>query len=147
MGKNYFNPDVRDLKFVLFEYLKVADLLKYEAFRDFSEDDFQMIIQEAMKVGKEVLGPANQDGDREGCTYENGVVKVPGSFHQCWKVMAENSWICPGGQAGFWRAGSTGCLERIDRRAFPGGQYGLHDLSRFVHVQCTGYRTLWNRPG
>ncbi|MGC1403863.1 MAG: acyl-CoA dehydrogenase N-terminal domain-containing protein, partial [Thermodesulfobacteriota bacterium] len=78
MGKNYFNPDVRDFKFVLFEYLKVADLLKYEAFRDFSEDDFQMIIQEAMKVGKEVLGPANQDGDREGCTYENGVVKVPG---------------------------------------------------------------------
>ena len=28
MGKNFFNRDDRDLKFVLFEYLKVADLLK-----------------------------------------------------------------------------------------------------------------------
>ena len=56
MGKNYFNRDVRDLKFVLFEYLKIADLLKYEAFKDFSVDDFEMIIQEALKVGKEVIG-------------------------------------------------------------------------------------------
>ena len=112
MGKNYFNPDVRDLKFVLFEYLKVGDLLKYEAFRDFSEDDFQMIIQEAMKVGKEVLGPANQDGDREGCTYENGVVKVPKSFHQCWKVMAENSWISLAAKPDFGGQGLPAVLSR-----------------------------------
>jgi alkylation response protein AidB-like acyl-CoA dehydrogenase len=93
MGKNFFNRDLRDLKFVLFEYLKVADLLKFEAFKDFSQDDFDMILQEAHKVCREVLGPANQDGDREGCIYDNGVVKAPSSFHHCLKVMAENSWI------------------------------------------------------
>lgn len=118
MGKNYFNRDVRDLKFVLFEYLKVADLLKYEAFKDFSEDDFEMIIQEAMKVGKEVLGPANQDGDREGCTYENGVVKVPASFHQCWKVMAENSWIALAAKPEFGGQGLPAVLSGLIAELF-----------------------------
>ncbi len=82
MGTNFFNRDDRDLRFVLFEHLKMADLLKYEAFKDFSLDDFEMIIQEAMKVCKEVIGPTNQDGDQEGCTYDKGEVKVPKSFHQ-----------------------------------------------------------------
>jgi alkylation response protein AidB-like acyl-CoA dehydrogenase len=93
MGKNFFNRDLRDLRFVLFEYLNVADLFNCEAYKDFSQDDFEMILQEAHKVCREVLGPANQEGDRIGCTYENGVVKVPESFQQCFKVLAENSWI------------------------------------------------------
>jgi alkylation response protein AidB-like acyl-CoA dehydrogenase len=93
MGKNFFNRDDRDSKFVLFEWLKVADLLNYEAYKDFSLEDFEMILQESQKICKEVLGPANQDGDREGCTYTDGEVKVPQSFHNCWKVMRENSWI------------------------------------------------------
>jgi len=52
-----------------------------------------MIIDEALKVCRDVLGPANQDGDREGCLYQDGDVKVPASFHDCWRVMAENGWI------------------------------------------------------
>ena len=93
MGINYFQRDDRDTKFVLFEHLGVDKLLQYEAFKDFEVDDFNMIIDESIKVCKELLGPAMQDGDREGCTYNDGVVKVPASFHDCWKVMAENGWI------------------------------------------------------
>ena len=93
MGTNFFKRDPRDCQFVLFEYLGVDKLLSYEAFKDFSEDDFRMIIDESLKVAREELGPAMQDGDQEGCTYEDGVVKVPKSFHQCWKVLAENGWI------------------------------------------------------
>ena len=93
MGTNFFKRDPRDCQFVLFEYLGVDKLLSYEAFKDFSEDDFRMIIDESLKVAREELGPAMQDGDQEGCTYEGGVVKVPKSFHQCWKVLAENGWI------------------------------------------------------
>ena len=93
MGINYFCRDDRDLKFVLLEYLDVDKLLTYEAYKDFSVDDFSMIVEEALKVSREVIGPTMQDGDREGCTYKNGEVKVPASFHECWKVMAENGWI------------------------------------------------------
>jgi alkylation response protein AidB-like acyl-CoA dehydrogenase len=93
MGTNYFNRDDRDLKFVLFEQIDIKRLLSYEAYKDFSEDDFGMIIDEAIKVCREVLGPTMQDGDREGCSYQDVTVKVPAPFHECWKVMAENGWI------------------------------------------------------
>jgi len=93
MGINYFQRDLRDISFVLFEHLGVERVLEYEAYRDFSVDDFKMIMEEALKVAKTVLGPAMQDGDREGVTYDEGKVHVPSSFHECWKVMAENGWI------------------------------------------------------
>jgi len=83
MGINFFRRDTRDIEFLLFEHLGMDKILSYAAYSDFSEDDFRMIINEALKVCKEVLGPAMQDGDQEGCVYEDGNVKVPESFHEC----------------------------------------------------------------
>jgi hypothetical protein len=63
MGTNYFRRDPRDTKFLLFEHLGMDKLLSYEDYKDFSADDFKMIVDEALKVSVEVLGPAMQDGD------------------------------------------------------------------------------------
>jgi len=93
MGTNYFCRDPRDTEFVLFEHLGVDKLLSYEAYKDFSPDDFKMIIGEALKVSQEVLGPAMQDGDRDGCVYEDGKVRVPEAFHECWRVLRDNGWM------------------------------------------------------
>jgi alkylation response protein AidB-like acyl-CoA dehydrogenase len=93
MGQNFFRRDDRDLRFVLFEQLDIDRLLGYEAYKDFSADDFGMIIDEALKVGREVLGPALQDGDREGCVLQDGEVTTPASFKDCWKVLSENGWL------------------------------------------------------
>ncbi|MCP4676958.1 MAG: acyl-CoA dehydrogenase [Deltaproteobacteria bacterium] len=93
MGQNFFQRDDRDTKFLLFEHLGVEKLLEYDAFKDFTLKDLQMIADEGVKVCREVLGPTNQDGDRIGATFENGRVTVPESFHSVWKVMAENGWM------------------------------------------------------
>ncbi|MBA4393170.1 MAG: acyl-CoA dehydrogenase, partial [Desulfobacca sp.] len=93
MGVNFFRRDDRDSKFVLFEYLDLERLLTYQAYKDFSLEDFKMILDEGMKVAKEVIGPTLQDGDQQGLVYDNGRVKVPASFHDCWKVLSENGWI------------------------------------------------------
>ncbi len=92
MGVNHFRRDPRDTKFVLFEHLKVDRLLAYPAFEGFSLDDFGMIIDEALKVGREVLGPAMQDGDRIGCQYADGEVITPDSWKDCWRILWENGW-------------------------------------------------------
>ena len=92
MGVNYFRRDGRDSKFVLLEQLDVARLLSYPPYQDFSADDFAMIIDEALKVGREVMGPALQDGDRIACTYEGGKVTTPDVFKECWRVLNENGW-------------------------------------------------------
>ncbi|MCU0579635.1 MAG: acyl-CoA dehydrogenase [Desulfobacterota bacterium] len=93
MGVNFFRRDDRDPNFVLFEVLDLERLLRYEAFQDFTLDDFKMILGEGRKVAREVIGPTLQDGDQQGVVYENGRVKVPASFHDCWKVLSENGWF------------------------------------------------------
>jgi alkylation response protein AidB-like acyl-CoA dehydrogenase len=121
MGVNYFNRNERDTKFVLFEQLNMEDLLQYDRYKDFSLEDFEMIIQEGLKVAKEVLGPTMQDGDREGCQYDAGQVKIPASFHQCWKVMAENGWISMSGNPEFGGQGLPACLSGLVSEFFVGG--------------------------
>jgi alkylation response protein AidB-like acyl-CoA dehydrogenase len=120
MGINYFRRDDRDLKFVLFEYLDTEKLLSYEAYQDFSKEDFSMIIDEALKVCREVLGPAMQDGDREGCTYKDGEVKVPASFHECWRVMAENGWLAASSSPEFGGQGLPATLGGLLGELFTG---------------------------
>ena len=93
MGVNFFRRDDRDPKFVLFEMLDLERLLQYKAFKDFTLDDFKMILDEGLKVAREVVGPTLQDGDQQGLVYEEGRVKVPASFHDCWKVLSENGWF------------------------------------------------------
>jgi len=120
MGTNYFNRDDRDLKFVLFEYLDIEKLLSYEAYQDFSIEDFSMIIDEALKVSREVIGPTMQDGDREGCTYKDGEVKVPASFHECWKVMAENGWMAASSSPEFGGQGLPATVGGLIGELFAG---------------------------
>ena len=120
MGNNYFNRDDRDLKFVLFEYLDMEKLLSYEAYQDFSTEDFNMIIDEALKVCREVLGPTMQDGDKEGCTYKDGEVKVPASFHDCWKVMAENGWMAASSNPEFGGQGLPATVGGLISELFAG---------------------------
>ncbi|MEW5723434.1 MAG: acyl-CoA dehydrogenase [Thermodesulfobacteriota bacterium] len=93
MGVNFFRRDDRDAKFVLFEHLGVDRLLGYEAFKEFGLDDINMILDEALKVAREAVGPTLQDGDQAGLAYDVGRVSLPASFHACWKVMAENGWL------------------------------------------------------
>lgn len=93
MGINYFRREDRDLKFVLTEHVDLARLLSYPPYQEFSAEDFSMMIDEALKVGREVLGPGLQDGDREGCTYNtDGTVTTPATWKDCWRVLFENGW-------------------------------------------------------
>ena len=125
MGVNYFNRNERDTQFVLFEHLKIGDLLQYDRYKDFSQDDFEMIIQEALKVCKEVLGPSMQDGDREGCRYDDGLVSPPASFHHCWKVMAENGWISMAGPPERGGQGLPASLSGLVSEFFVGANMAL----------------------
>ena len=93
MGQNFYKRDDRDVRFVLNEQLGVEKLLSYEAFKGFTMDDFDLILKQAEKIAANELAPTFQDGDREGCRFESGVVRVPASFHHLWDVMKEGGWF------------------------------------------------------
>jgi len=89
---DHFIADERDVRFVLFEQLKVQDITGYERFSDFSQDDFEMILSESLKFSHEVVAPLNEAADRVGCRFENGKVFVPEEYHDAYKLFTELGW-------------------------------------------------------
>ena len=88
-----YRGNERDVKFQLFEWLPIAELLKRERFSQWDTDSVDMVLNEAHKLAAEVLAPANLDGDRIGARFENGKVKLPPSFHPAYQQLAEGGWI------------------------------------------------------
>jgi alkylation response protein AidB-like acyl-CoA dehydrogenase len=93
--------DERDVQFVLWEHLGVEDLFKQEEFKDFTREDFNMIISESKKFAEEVVMPANVEGDREGVKLEDGQVKVCQAYKSAYDAFCEAGWIALGSSPEF----------------------------------------------
>ncbi len=108
--------DERDVKFVLHEQLRIEELCKYPKYGSFSQDLFDMALQEAEKLAEKEFYPTNRDGDRQGCRFEAGEVKVPESFHRAYQRYCEGEWLAisdppeVGGQ-GFPLVIANACIE------------------------------------
>ena len=88
-----YRVDLRDVKFQLLEWLPIAKLLDAEAFADWDAENLEMVLDEALKIAQEQMAPGNEDGDREGARWDDGVVTVPESFKSAYRTIAEGGWI------------------------------------------------------
>lgn len=88
-----YQADMRDVVFQLFEWLPTRELLEHERFSEWDPDSVEMVLQEAFKLSREVLAPANVEGDRVGARWENGKVFLPPSFHDAYGKIKEGGWI------------------------------------------------------
>jgi len=88
--------DERDMKFVLYEQLRMEGLCKSPLYADFSRETFDMVLDEAAKLAERVFYPCNKNGDEEGCRFEKGKVKVPESFHEAYRLYKEGGWLAMG---------------------------------------------------
>ena len=61
-----YDVDLRDLKFQLFDWLPADELLAAERFADWDLENVEMVIDEAVRIAREELGPINEEGDRIG---------------------------------------------------------------------------------
>jgi hypothetical protein len=85
--------DERDVKFVLYEQLRMEELCKSPLYADFSQETFDMVLDEAVKLGERVFYPTNKLGDAQGCRFDNGQVKIPESFHEPYRLYREGGWL------------------------------------------------------
>ena len=83
----------RDVDFVLYEQLGLAKLIEHDRFKEFNKKTLDMIITEARTLAVKELLPANAPGDREGCTFESGAVKVPDAYRRIFDLYREGDWI------------------------------------------------------
>ena len=87
--------DDRDIKFVLFELLKVQELCRHERFSDWNEKALGMLLDEARKFSEKILFPLNIEGDKIGLTFDSGqVTAVPGT-KDAYLDFVEGGWLTP----------------------------------------------------
>ena len=91
-GLNWYKADLRELSFVLLEQFKLGELLGKAPYDAWGEDEARAVLDAAYRFAREVLGPLNAAGDREGCRVEDGQVKTPKGFQDAWKQLYENGF-------------------------------------------------------
>jgi len=81
-----------DLNFVINELAGLEELSKLPGFEHATDDLLEPILEEASRFAREVLSPTNVIGDQQGCSVENGVVKVPSEFAEAYRLFVESGW-------------------------------------------------------
>lgn len=135
---NRYKTDLRELQFVLFEQFGLGELLGKEPFASWDADSVKMVINEVARFGREVTGPLNAVGDREGCHIEGGRVITPTGFKDAWKKLYEAGWRTLGASTEWGGQGAPHALAAIVEEImsganaafnmYPGLTYGAVEL-------------------
>jgi 3-(methylthio)propanoyl-CoA dehydrogenase len=91
-GVNWYRADLRELSFVLFEQFRLGELLGKAPYAAWGVDEAKAVLEATERFAREVLGPLNASGDREGCRLENGQVRTPKGFQAAWKQLYESGF-------------------------------------------------------
>jgi alkylation response protein AidB-like acyl-CoA dehydrogenase len=85
--------DKRDVKFVLYEQLDIEQLSNTAKYAEYSKEMYDMVLEQAWKLAENEMEPTNSKGDRDGCVWEDGKVRVPESFHRPYQMYREGGWL------------------------------------------------------
>ena len=87
-----YKAPLNDIKFLLNDFLNLNDEKSILSNTDFEISDLEMVIEEASKLCEETLLPLNQNGDTEGCKFQNGQVITPKGFKDAYNTFIDNGW-------------------------------------------------------
>lgn len=88
-----FTYDLRDIKFILNEWLDMEEIFKLDRFKEnYEVGDMEPILNEAYKVVKNVVFPINAEGDKIGVKMQDGIVKLTPGYAEAYKFLQENGW-------------------------------------------------------
>jgi alkylation response protein AidB-like acyl-CoA dehydrogenase len=88
-----YKYNVRDLKFILKEWLPTEEVLACDRFKEYyGIDDIDQILTEGYKMCREVISPVNAEGDKKPVSFENGIVNSPPGYKEVFRFIQENGW-------------------------------------------------------
>ncbi len=96
-----YKAPLEDMRFVLHELLDLDRLTEIEAFEGTTPDLIDQILEEAAKFAEEVVAPLNQVGDQQGVRLENGVVRMPDGFVECYRKYVDAGWAAVCGDTNY----------------------------------------------
>jgi len=87
-----YKTPLRDLRFVYYELFDGASLTRLPGFEEATPELVMDVVSEMGRFSEGVLLPCNATGDREGCQFENGAVRMPQAFREAYKMYREGGW-------------------------------------------------------
>src|SRR5437868_5298604 len=107
-----YKAPLRDMRFVLNEVFEVSKLwAQLPGLAEVvDEETAAAILEEAGKVSAGIIAPLRRSGDEQGCSWDNGAVKVPDGYKAAYQAFAEGGW---GGVAGDPQFGGMGMPKAI----------------------------------
>ena len=89
-----YEAPLKDLNFVIKNLINLEDLSKIKDYNEFSDDLVDAILEEAGKIGSEVLDPCNLSGDHEGSKIqEDGSVITPKGYKEAYQSLRDGGWF------------------------------------------------------
>ena len=82
----------KNLKFLLNDVFDTASLTKYPYYEEHNQEIFDMVLETALKIGKDLLRPNLEEMDKIPPEYVDGQVKVHPSIKTFLKV--KNRYLC-----------------------------------------------------
>jgi len=119
MANNY-TVNEKDVRFVLYEQLRIEDLCRMEPFTGFSREDFDLVLNESLKLAKNVLAPLHELSDREGLNFDKGKVTVPKEFHAAYQKFCDGGWIAVSRSQEYGGGGMPTVLRMMTLEFFEG---------------------------
>lgn len=94
MASNYLY-NTRDHKFIFNEWLDMEPIMSSPRYSQyFGVEDIDTILDQALKVARDIVASAKDEGSEIGARFENGKVTVPPAFKAPYKFVNENGWGC-----------------------------------------------------
>jgi len=87
--------DMRNLRFMLYEVLDVEALTNFPFYQDHSKETFEMALDAAYQLAREVFWPTYQEFDREEARFDGEKVTAPKAMHEIWRVFKVGGWFAP----------------------------------------------------
>jgi alkylation response protein AidB-like acyl-CoA dehydrogenase len=92
MSLNRYKADLRELSFLVFDQLRIGELLGQPPFEHWGADEVKSALVECYRFVRDVLGPLNAPGDAAGCRLEDGQVATPPGFREAWAQLYAAGW-------------------------------------------------------
>jgi len=117
-----YKVDKRDMQFIIKEMLDLDKLLSFERFKDYSIEDFDMVIDQGIKFAIDKVAPLNKNADKIGAQYdpETKQVTVPEDQISVYQEYCANGWLAPTADVEHGGGGFPGTVGICTGEAFTG---------------------------
>jgi len=87
--------DRRDISFLLYEQFDIEQLTKHPYHADHSRETFDLALDTAYSLARELFWPSFQEFDRQGVRFDGKNTKAPDAMHKIWAAAKEGGWFAP----------------------------------------------------